>query len=127
MKKYLIFILSKLKFFVLILIQKWYNFWGNESGAIMHQSGELIVTGSGEVEIELKKNPSSVKVFFDDDIIVVPCNPHHHDHLHWHVKNLHHHHQHDSRHDHCNHNDHYILVISWKVHNVREIKWSVHY
>lgn len=127
MKVYIMLILIKFRLFILFLMQKWNNFLFEEIGDKMHKTGELIVSGEGEVKIELKYNPINVKVFFDDDPVVVPCNPHHHDHLHWHVKNLHHHHKHDHRHDHCNHDDKFELVITWKVHNLRVIKWTITY
>lgn len=91
-------------------------------------SGELIVVGHDKVEISLgHRPPSGVIVNFDCDIICVPCNPKHHDDLKYEVRNLHHHHPHDSRHDHCNHEDNYVLSISWHVTGVRVIKWVVYY
>lgn len=80
------------------------------------QSGELIVTGKDEVRIHLQSHhyPSKVKVWFHDEICIVPCNPHHADSLEWDLQQIHSHHG-------------IVLVIKWNVSGVREIKWSAHY
>lgn len=93
----------------------------------MH-SGELVVVGNDKLEIELgNRHPSRVMVKFQDHHVIVPCNPHHHDQLRWEVKNLHQHHPHDFRHDHCHHNDNYVLIIKWHVSSLRVIEWFVFY
>lgn len=92
------------------------------------QSGELTVVGSGKANIELgKHHPKYIVVRFKDDHIVIPCNPHHHDHLKWEVRNLHPSHRHDHRHEHCKHDDRYVLEVEWRVTGVRKINWSVYY
>src|SRR6185312_9503944 len=103
MKTYIMLILVRLRFFVLSFLQRIKNFWYDNGEEDMHQAGELLVTGNGEAKIDLKTHPVSVKVFFDGDPVIVPCNPHHHDHLHWHIRSVHHNHRHDHRHDHCKH------------------------
>lgn len=91
-------------------------------------SGELIVVGHDKVEIKLgHRSPSGVVVEFTNECVHVPCNPKHHDELRYEIKNLHHHHPHDARHDHCKHEDDYVLIISWHVTGVRDIKWVVYY
>ena len=127
MKTYMQLLWFQLCLFVVILIHKCHTFLSGKGGDDMY-TGELIVTGEGEAIIDLRGHPKSVTVFFEGEPVIVPCDPHHHhDHLHWHIKNLHHSHKHDSRHDHCNHKDHFVLVIKWHVHNVRVIRWAVRY
>lgn len=126
MKTYFELIWLKIRFYVLILIYKIQDLFTFKSGDKMF-GGELVISASGEVEIGLKSNPKTVKVTLDNECVVVPCNPHHHDHLHWHVKNLHQNHKHDHKHDHCNHKDEFVLVIKWDVHSIRLVKWMVHY
>lgn len=79
------------------------------------QSGELVVSGRDKIHIVLKSLPERVNVHFVDDCEIVPCNPHHTDSLEYEV--------------HASHTHHhgFTLIISWHVHGVREIKWSVHY
>lgn len=92
------------------------------------QSGELDVTGKDKVEINLgARSPCRVIVKFKGGHHHVPCNPKHRDELKWEVKNKHYHHPHDFRHDHCHHEDKYMLMISWDVTNVRTIEWVVYY
>lgn len=91
-------------------------------------SGELIVVGHDQVDIKLgHRPPKGVVVEFINEHVHVPCNPKHYDELKYEIKNLHHHHPHDNRHDHCNHDDNYVLVIGWNVTGVRVIKWVVYY
>lgn len=79
------------------------------------QSGELIVSGKDKIKIDLHGRPREVKARFTDDDCVVPCNPHHYDFLEYEVHT-------------SNHNHHgFVLVISWEVSGVREIKWTVYY
>jgi hypothetical protein len=91
------------------------------------QQGEIVATGKGEVEIVLgSKHPHEVEVFFADKPVHVPCD-HHHDKLHWEVHNRHHHHQHDLKHEHCHHEDNFVLIIRWDVAGVRVIEWEIEY
>lgn len=90
--------------------------------------GELIVVGHDKVDISLgHRPPNGVHVQFVNEHVHVPCNPKHHDELKYEVKNVHEHHQHDHRNDHCNHQDNYVLTISWHVTGIRVIKWVVYY
>lgn len=99
-----------------------------DAGRSKSMQGELIVIGHDKVEIDLgDKHPKSVDVHFANGFITVPCNPHHHDDLRYSVHNRHHHHKHDAQHDHCNHEDRYVLTIHWDVSSVRLIKWTVKY
>ena len=92
------------------------------------QSGELDVTGHDKIEIVLgSRHPQSVIVSFKGHHHHVPCNPRHHDSLRWDLKNKHHRHRHDRRHDHCRHEDTYVLTISWYVTDFRTIEWCAHY
>ena len=75
-------------------------------------SGELIVVGKDEARITLTHFPVRVKVEFQDEYMIVPCNPAHHDKLEWEVERVSH---------------HYVLIIKWKVSSVREILWTVLY
>lgn len=79
------------------------------------QSGELLVTGTDQAIIKLRKHPSDVEVCFKDDEHTVPCNHHHHDSLSWEVIE-------DEKHP-----NKFTLVIDWSVTNVREIKWTACY
>jgi hypothetical protein len=126
MNDYIALLVLKFRFFILSWMCKISNLFKHKNGDDMFD-GELLVTRKGEIEIVLRKHPSSVRVFFDDECVIVPCNPHHHDHFHWHVKNLHQNHSHDHRHDHCNHEDKFVLIIKWDVKNMRVIKWVVRY
>lgn len=93
------------------------------------QSGELEVTGRYKVEINLGSHPPCrVMVGFrKGHHHHVPCNPKHHDELRWELLNKHQHHRHDARHDHCHHEDKYILVIAWDIADVRTIEWVAYY
>lgn len=88
-----------------------------------HQTGELIVSQHGEVEIPLRDLPHRVEVFFKPIHEPPTCDhghhhhhhhPHHKDHLEWEIHKRSHGHTH-------------VLEIKWKVHDVREIIWSVSY
>ena len=74
--------------------------------------GELDVTGQGSVSIKIRKDPKEVEVFFEDEVISVPCNPPNSDFVSWNV--ISHHHE-------------TLLVISWEVISMREIAWIVKY
>lgn len=91
------------------------------------QSGTLTVTGEGETHIELSGRPREVVVQFKDDPNHVPCNPHHHDHLHFSIEHrdedLHEHHKIGHHH----HDRQFVLEIEWRVQGVREIFWLVFY
>lgn len=50
------------------------------------QTGILTVTGESSASILLKGRPKNIVVHFKCDPDHVPCNPHHHDHLHWKIK-----------------------------------------
>lgn len=86
-----------------------------------HQTGELIVSQHGEVEISLRDMPNRVEVFFKPQHEPPTCDHghhhhhhHHEDHLEWEIHHRHHGHE-------------YVLEIKWKVRDVREIIWSVSY
>lgn len=93
----------------------------------MHKKhGELVVTGQGKVEVELgHHHPKTILVEFVNDTVLVPCNPHHRHHLKWELINKHQSHHHDIRHEHCNHDDEYILIIHWEVAGYRVIEWKI--
>lgn len=79
-------------------------------------SGELIVVGTDALSIPLEKMPAEVKVFFKDDLELVPCNPHHADILEYSVHKINN-----------SHRFKYELRISWSVSGSREIKWHADY
>lgn len=79
------------------------------------QSGEITVTGKGEVLIPLHKFPSEVHVAFKDELEVVPCNPHHVDMLEYDVHKSHTHH------------GGFSLQIRWRVSGLREVVWRALY
>jgi hypothetical protein len=81
----------------------------------MMQSGELTVTGHDHAIIPLRGMPAKVTVHFEDHIIPIPCNPHHHDELHHAVHRSNEHHS------------GFVLRISWRVSGVREVIWRVYY
>lgn len=86
------------------------------------QSGELTVTGKNSTRILLHGYPHRVEVRFVS-VTPIPCNPHHHDTLHYDVAIV----DEDPRrhHDipHIHHDRQFYLVIYWQVSGVREIKW----
>lgn len=90
-------------------------------------SGELTVSGKGETSIPLQGVPHHVEVHFLPDHEHVPCNPHHHDKLHYEVthqdENPRHHHDKPHRH----HDRQFFLRIEWAVSGVRTIRWFVRY
>lgn len=70
-------------------------------------SGQLIVMGTDQAQIELGKRPIRIDVVFSDvGEIIVPCNPHYNDKLDWTISNG-------------------ILTIKWQVYSIREIKWNI--
>lgn len=79
------------------------------------QKGELIVSGKDKIKIDLHGFPREVKVEFSDQCVIVPCNPHHHDFVEFEV--------HSSQ----SNRGGFVLVISWDVTGVREIKWAAYY
>lgn len=127
MKNFFLLVQCLYRFFV-TLLQKIYRCMnGGLLGAEMLH-GEIIVTGSDKIEIELgEHHPKQVFVKFKDDHMHPPCNPKHHDHLRWEIKNKHFNHKHDHRNDHCNHHNRFVLEIHWHVSNVRVIDWVVYY
>lgn len=86
-----------------------------------HQTGQLTVAQHGEVEIPLKSLPHRVEVKFKPKHEPPTCDHghrhhhhHHKDHLKWEIR--------------CRRRGRaYVLEIKWKVHDVREIIWSVSY
>jgi hypothetical protein len=76
------------------------------------QSGELLVIGSDTYEVELKRHPTSVKVYFEDACEIVPCSPNHFDDLQWDVDT---------------HHGVTTLTISWKVTGERKIIWIAYH
>jgi hypothetical protein len=93
----------------------------------MQSSGEITVTGRGQTFITLKSHPRHINVRFEKEKEVIPCNPHHHDHLEWHLayQDEDRRHHHDPVHDH--HDRQFLLDIEWQVSGVRTIYWSVLY
>lgn len=79
------------------------------------QQGELIVTGTGKATITLNKFPSEVKVHFKHELELVPCNSQNADTLECEVQS-------DD-----NVTSGFVLVISWAVTGVREVKWHAYY
>ena len=81
----------------------------------MQQSGELVVSGKDKVHIPLDGYPRKVEAYFMDVCEIVPCDPHHVDMLECDV------------HASNTHKSGYVMVISWQVSGVREIKWVAVY
>ncbi len=79
------------------------------------QKGELFVIGKDKAVIHLLGHPSEVRVHFVKEHNVVPCNPHHADELEYEV--------HRSSHSRSG----FVLIISWSVSGLREIKWEADY
>ena len=79
------------------------------------QQGELDVSGKDKYKIELHGFPREVKVHFTDNAYIVPCNPHHLDYVEYEI--------HASNTVHSG----FVLVISWEVTGVRQIKWTASY
>lgn len=75
-------------------------------------SGELIVTGEGEIHIELPKRPREKHVIFGRHCEITPCNPRHHDKIQSYL---------------CNFHRKNCLVIKWNVCNSRKIVWEVRF
>jgi len=89
-------------------------------------SGELNVIGTDLVNIELKRHPREVLVFFKDECVVVPCNPRHFDSVEWVLHDGKTCHNHDHHHDKHDHHKNY-LTIKWDVSGLRSIYWTVRY
>lgn len=108
--------------FPIILIIIWYLIdcgsltFKRLKGNIM-QSGELIVTGKDQASFMLIKCPALIKIRFEGDGCVIPCNPQHYDFLDWQLitesKNI-------FGHKHS-------LLIHWGVTGVRKIVWEAFY
>ena len=79
------------------------------------QSGELIVTGQNVATIILHGAPAEVKVHFEHEANIVPCDPQNADTLEYEVKRNY------------NVSSGFVLIIRWNVSGVREIKWHVAY
>lgn len=78
--------------------------------------GELFVTASGEVTIELQFHPDDVDIMFKDESVETPCHhKHHHDKIEWSIQKRFHH-----EHDHV-----VLLVIRWHVSGARTLVWRV--
>lgn len=80
------------------------------------KQGELIVTGTNQITIPLDGLPMEVQCHFKDESFApVPCDPGNVDYLSYdiHVSNK-------------NHGG-FVLIISWSVSSVREIKWKVEF
>lgn len=91
------------------------------------QNGELMVTGEGEIDIELKSLPKRIKLHFKESCTLVPCNPNHFDELEWEITSD----CNDGGHEHCHkHHDHkaqFVLHVKWNVSDVKDITWKVSY
>ena len=74
------------------------------------QSGELTVSGTNSIHISLEHMPAEVKVYFEDDDRLIPCNPH--------VDTLEY-----SVHTTNTHRHGFVLIINWSVSNLREVRW----
>jgi hypothetical protein len=71
------------------------------------QSGELIVSATGEAQIQLNGVPVRMDVIFSDQgDIIAPCNPHYNDTLDWQINGS-------------------ILTIKWQVFGIRAVQWNV--
>lgn len=79
------------------------------------QQGELIITGKSRISIPLHGFPSEVRAHFKDELELNPCNPHHFDELEYEVQASN------------TVRGGFILLITWNVSSVREIKWHVAY
>ncbi|HEY5268641.1 MAG TPA: hypothetical protein VII94_05990 [Candidatus Saccharimonadales bacterium] len=70
-------------------------------------SGELIVTGTNNIQFQLSGKPIRVAIdFSDSNSIIIPCNPQSNDKLDWIINGN-------------------ILTINWEVYSVREVTWKV--
>lgn len=80
------------------------------------QSGELVVSGKDKIQIRLTGLPVKVDAYFSDNCEPVDhCGTHHTDQVEYEIHTSHtHHHT-------------YLLVISWNVAGVREVKWTAYY
>ena len=80
------------------------------------QSGKLLANGTSLIRIALKERPVEIKVWFQDNPHIIPCNPHHHyhDHVSHRIQRVSKHHDKFL----------YILVIEWKTSEIREIAWE---
>lgn len=77
------------------------------------QSGELIVTGTNSITIQINTLPAEVKVHFKDHIVMTPCNPQNEDSVEYEI------------HTTNTSNSKFVLIIKWSVSSVREISWHV--
>lgn len=75
-------------------------------------SGELIVTGQGEIHIELPKRPKEILAAFGRYCDITPCNPRHFDELKCYM---------------CHFHKKFCLVIKWDVSNSRKIVWQTRF
>ncbi len=75
-------------------------------------SGQLVVTGTDEVVLQLEKCPCEIRVFFKDECVMTPCSPVQMDTLDWELSN-----------DGC----HWYLTVNWEVSGARVVSWNVCY
>lgn len=73
-------------------------------------SGKITVCGKGKLEFELEEYPTETLVYFEDDVIYIPCNPSCEDRLKWKI---------------IRKNSGFKLIIKWKVNNIRTIIWKL--
>lgn len=83
---------------------------------------ELSVSGKKSIELELERRPESVRVFFDDSYIDIPCNPGHTDMLEYFIREREGGKQHRRR-----PHRKYFLEVSWDVAEPRLIKCHITY
>lgn len=87
------------------------------------QSGNVLATDVGCVEINLDRKPHRVEVFFTDpNPTPIPCNPPPpDDFLTYSVfKNKHHHGEHER-------SNKWVLKVCWDVTSFRDITWIAHF
>ncbi len=75
------------------------------------QSGEVLITGTNQIDIQLQKFPSEVHVKFKHEI-AVPCNPIEADTLEYEVVTK---------------STGVFLHIAWSVSGLREVVWHAYY
>ena len=71
-------------------------------------TGDLIVTGTNSIQLQLSGKPIRIAIdFSDSNSVIVPCNPQSNDILDWTLSGN-------------------ILTINWQVYSIREVKWTVY-
>lgn len=86
-------------------------------------TGELTVTGTDEIIIDLPHRPEYVRVEFGDEC--APCNPGTDDTVGWDAKKICCKHHCETKCKCCCKGKRWVLVVSWKVAGVRKIVWEV--